>query len=106
MAYVFLVLAIGSEVFGTSMLKATDGFSRLWPTVACLGGYVLSFVLLSQAVKHIPIGVAYAMWSGLGTAAIVAIGTVFLGESLNLVKVIGLGLIVGGVVVLNLGGAH
>jgi small multidrug resistance pump len=106
MAYVFLVLAIGSEVFGTSMLKATDGFSRLWPTVACLSGYVLSFVLLSQAVKHIPIGVAYAMWSGLGTAAIVAIGTVFLGESLNLVKVIGLGLIVGGVVVLNLGGAH
>jgi small multidrug resistance pump len=104
--YVFLGLAIAAEVVGTSLLKATDGFSRLWPTLACLGAYAVSFALVSQAVKEIPTGVAYAIWSGAGTAAIAAIGAVFLGQPLSLVKVIGIGLIIAGVVLLNLGGAH
>jgi small multidrug resistance pump len=105
--YVFLGLAIVAEVAGTSLLKATDGFSRLWPTLACLGAYAVSFALVSQAVKEIPTGVAYAIWSGTGTAAIAAIGAVFLGQPLSLVKVIGIGLIIAGVVLLNLGGgAH
>jgi small multidrug resistance pump len=103
--YVFLLAAIASEVFATSMIKATDGFTRLWPTVACLSGYAVSFVALSQAVKVVPVGVAYALWSGLGTAAIVAIGAVFLGEPITAVKIFGIGLIVAGVVVLNVGGA-
>jgi len=104
-AYVYLLVAIGSEVFGTSMLKATEGFSRLWPTVACLAGYVLSFVALAQAVKSVPVAVVYALWSGLGSAAIVAIGAMFLGEPITVVKVVGVALIVAGVVVLNVGGA-
>ena len=106
MAYLFLLGAIAAEVVATSLLKATDGFSRLWPTVACLTGYTISFVLLAQAVKGVPVGVAYAMWSALGTAAIVAIGAVFLGEPITLVKVIGVSLIIAGVVTLNLSGAH
>ena len=88
------------------MLKATDGFSRLWPTVACLAGYVLSFVLLSQAVKGVQVGIAYAIWSGLGTAAIVTISAAFLGEPITALKVIGVSLIVAGVVILNVGGGH
>jgi small multidrug resistance pump len=106
MAYLFLLFAIASEVFATSLIKATDGFTRLWPTVACLAGYAAAFAFLSQAVKSVPVGIAYAMWSGLGTAAIVAIGAVFLGESLNAAKIIGVALIIGGVVLVNLGGAH
>jgi small multidrug resistance pump len=106
MAYVFLLLAIAAEVVATSLLKSTEGFTRLWPTAAVLAGYVVSFVFLSQAVKSIPVGVAYAMWSGLGTAAIVSIGVVFLGEGVSLTKIAGVALVIGGVVLLNVGGAH
>ena len=106
MAYLFLCLAIAVEVAGTSLIKSTDGFSRLWPSIACLAAYGVSFAFLSQAVKDVPVGVAYALWSGLGTIAIVAIGAVFLGETLSLAKIIGVALVVSGVVVLNLGGTH
>ncbi|MCA2216719.1 DMT family transporter [Jidongwangia harbinensis] len=106
MSYLFLVGAIAAEVFSTSLLKSTEGFSRLWPSVAVGLGYLLSFVLLAQAVKNIPVSVAYAVWSGLGTATIAAIGAAFLGEPLGWVKVTGIGLIIGGVVILNLGGGH
>ncbi|MFC0006517.1 DMT family transporter [Micromonospora siamensis] len=106
MAYVYLLLAIASEVFGTSLLKATEGFTRLWPTLGMLLSYAVAFGLLALAVRDIPVGVAYAMWSGLGTAAIVAIGAVFLGEPLSIPKVVGVALVIAGVVVLNLGGAH
>jgi small multidrug resistance pump len=105
-AYVFLGLAIAVEVIGTSLLKATDGFTRLWPTAGVLAAYTLAFVFMARSVQEVPVGVAYAMWSGLGTAAIVAIGAVFLGEPLSLVKVVGVALVIAGVVVLNLGGAH
>ncbi|MER7441793.1 multidrug efflux SMR transporter [Micromonospora avicenniae] len=106
MAYVLLGIAIAAEVMATSLLKATAGFTRLGPTLACLGGYGLAFVLLSQAVKQIPVGVAYALWSGLGTATIVAIGAVFLGEPVGAVKLAGIALIIAGVVIVNLTGAH
>jgi small multidrug resistance pump len=102
MAYVFLVLAIAVEVLGTSLLRATDGFSRLWPSVACLSAYGLSFVLLAQTVKTLPVGVIYAVWSGLGTAAIVAVSATFLGESLTPPLIAGIVLIIAGVVVVNL----
>ncbi|WP_432995439.1 DMT family transporter [Dactylosporangium sp. CA-233914] len=102
----FLALAIAVEVVGTSLLKATEGFTKLWPTTGVLVAYTLAFLFMAQAVKQVPVGVAYAMWSGLGTAAIVAIGAVFLGEPLSLLKVAGVGLVIAGVVVLNLGGAH
>ncbi|MEV0431411.1 multidrug efflux SMR transporter [Micromonospora sp. NPDC049836] len=106
MAYLFLLGAITAEVIGTSLLKATDGFTRLWPTLGVTVAYLLSFGLLSLTVKDIPVGVAYAIWSGLGTAAIMAIGAAFLGEPLSVTKVVGAGLVIAGVVVLNLGGAH
>ncbi|MEU7866768.1 multidrug efflux SMR transporter [Dactylosporangium sp. NPDC049140] len=106
MAYVMLMLAIAVEVVGTSLLKATEGFTKLWPTTGVLVAYALAFLFMAQAVKVVPVGVAYAMWSGLGTAAIVAIGAVLLGEPLSLIKVVGVGLVIAGVVVLNLGGAH
>lgn len=105
MPYLFLALAIGSELIATTLLKYTEGFTRLWFTLGCLVGYGLAFFMLSLAVRDIPVGVAYALWSGLGTAAIVAIGAVFLGEPITLVKVVGISLIVAGVLVLNLGGA-
>ncbi|QSQ11649.1 DMT family transporter [Myxococcus landrumensis] len=104
MAYLFLLAAIASEVVGTSLLKSTQGFTRLWPTVGCLTAYAVAFALLAQAVKQVPVGVAYAMWSGLGTAAIVTIGVVFFSEPLSPVKLLGVGLIIGGVILLNLGG--
>jgi small multidrug resistance pump len=106
MGWVFLVGAITAEVIGTSLLKATAGFTRLWPTLGLGAAYLLAFGLLAVAVRDIPVSVAYAVWSGLGTAAIVAVGAVFLGEPLSVTKVVGIGLIIGGVVVLNLGGAH
>lgn len=104
MAYVFLVGAILAEVAGTSLLHRTDGFSRLAPTAATLSAYAVAFALLAQAVRVLPVGVAYAMWSGLGTATIVGVGAVFQGEPLTAAKVVGVGLVVAGVVVLNLGG--
>ncbi|MFG1868379.1 DMT family transporter [Micromonospora arborensis] len=106
MAYVLLGIAIAAEVLATSLLKSTAGFTRLWPTTVCVGGYLLAFVLLAQAVKEIPVGVAYALWSGLGTATIVAIGAVFLDEPVGLAKLAGIALIIAGVVIVNLTGEH
>jgi small multidrug resistance pump len=105
--YVLLALAIGCELFATSMMKATDGFSRLWPTLAVLAGYAISFIALSHAIKGgIQVGIAYAIWSGVGTAAIVVIGALFLDEPVTLAKVGGIFLIIAGVVMLNLTGAE
>ncbi len=107
MPYLFLLVAIALEVLGTSLLKATEGFTKLLPTVVCLGSYAAAFAALAWAIKHdLPVGVAYAMWSGLGTAAIVAIGVLFLHEPINLAKIVGVVMVIGGVAVLNLGGAH
>lgn len=106
MPYVYLLLAIAFEVVATSLLKFSDGFTRLWPTVGSLAGYVVAFVLLAIVVRHVPVGVAYAMWAGLGTAAIAAVGVMFLNESLTFAKIAGIVLVIGGVVTLNLGGAH
>jgi small multidrug resistance pump len=104
--YVYLLLAIAVEVLATSLLKLSDGFTKLWPTVGSLAGYGVAFVLLAVVVRHMPVGVAYAVWAGLGTAAIAAVGVVFLDESLTFAKIAGIVLVIGGVVTLNLGGAH
>ncbi|MET9397013.1 multidrug efflux SMR transporter [Kitasatospora sp. NPDC002965] len=106
MPYVLLALAILSEICATSCLKLTEGFSRLWPSVGVAIGYVLSFYLLGRALKHIPVSVAYAVWSGAGTAAVAGIGVVAFGESLGRLQWLGLALVVVGVVVLNLKGSH
>lgn len=106
MPYVLLALAIASEVCATSCLKLTDGYTRLWPTVAVAAGYVLSFVLLGRALDRIPVSVAYAVWSGVGTAAVAAIGAVAFGESLGRPQWVGIALVIVGVVVLNIHCGH
>jgi small multidrug resistance pump len=106
MAYLYLLGAIAAEIFSTSTLKNTEGFTRLWPSLACAAGYIVSFLALSQAVNGVQVGVAYAIWSGLGTAAIVAIGAAFLGEPITLTKITGITLIIAGVVTLNVTGSH
>jgi small multidrug resistance pump len=97
-----LFLAIASEVVGTAALKASEGFVRLGPTMLVVVGYGLTFYLLGLALKQIPLGVAYAIWSGLGTAGAVLAGVLLWRESLNLAGVVGIALIVAGVLVLNL----
>ncbi|WP_369131401.1 DMT family transporter [Modestobacter roseus] len=104
-AYLMLACAIASEVAATSLLPRTAGFTVPVPTVAVLAGYAVSFVLLATVVQTVPVAVAYAIWSGAGTAAVAAIGATFLGQSLSGWQVMGLVLVVVGVVLLNLGGS-
>ncbi|WP_112469269.1 DMT family transporter [Streptomyces triticisoli] len=106
MGYLLLAAAIVAEVVATTAMKYSEGFSRLGPSLVTVVGYVISFGLLAQTLKTLSIGTAYAIWSGVGTAAVAAIGLVLFSEALTLSKVAGIVLIVGGVVVLNLGGAH
>ena len=105
-SYLFLALAIASEICATVSMKLSDGFTRLLPSTVVVVGYLCSFALLSQALKHLPVSTAYAIWSGAGTAVVAAIGFTFLGEGLNLAKAAGVVLIIAGVVALNIGGAH
>jgi small multidrug resistance pump len=106
MGYLFLGTAIAAEVGATTAMKYSEGFSRLVPSVLTVLGYIVSFVLLAQTLKTISVGTAYAIWSGVGTAAIATIGLLFLGEGMTVTKAAGMALIIVGVVVLNLGGAH
>ncbi|GGJ54503.1 DMT family transporter [Streptomyces brasiliensis] len=106
MGYLLLAGAIAAEVAATTAMKYSDGFSRLGPSLVTALGYVVSFLLLARTLKTVSIGTAYAIWSGVGTATIAVLGLLLFGEGLNLTKVAGLVLIIGGVVVLNLGGAH
>ena len=96
-----LLVAIFSEVTATAAMPRTDGFRNLGWTAFVLVGYGVSFWLLSLVVKHMPVSVAYAIWSGVGTATIAVIGVAFLGEGWDLVKVLAIALIVLGVVILN-----
>jgi small multidrug resistance pump len=100
--WLFLGIAIVSEVVGTSALKASEGFTCLWPSLLVVAGYGISFYFLSLVLKTIPVGVAYAVWSGAGIALIVWIGWAFFGQSLDVPGILGLLLIVAGVLVLNL----
>lgn len=106
MAWLLLTGAIVTEVIGTTALKVSDGFSRLLPSLIVVAGYSCSFILLSFTLKHIPVSVAYAVWAGLGTALIAVVGVVGLSEPMTAVKGVGIMLIIGGTVALNLGGAH
>lgn len=101
-AWIFLFLAIGVEVFATTVLKATEGFTRLVPTVLSLGSYGLSFFFLSLSLKHIPIAIAYAIWSGVGIIAIPLIASWVHGQRLDIPALIGIGVIVLGVLIIQL----
>ncbi|MEN2418421.1 MULTISPECIES: DMT family transporter [Streptomyces] len=106
MVYVTLAGAILSEILATTAMKYSDGFSRLWPSLGTALGYVVAFALLAKTLKTMDVGTAYAIWSGAGTAIVAAIGMVFLGEAATAARIIGVLLVIAGVVVLNLGGAH
>ncbi|GAA4475689.1 hypothetical protein GCM10023094_13640 [Rhodococcus olei] len=104
-AWAFLAAAIAFEITATVLLDSTEQFTRPLPSIVVAVGYVTSFTCMAQALRTLPVSLAYALWSGLGTAAVAVIGVLFLGEGLSVAKIAGLALIVAGVVVLNLGGA-
>jgi small multidrug resistance pump len=104
--WAYLLIAIATEVAGTVALRASDGFSRLWPSVGVVVGYGLSFVFLALTLRHLELSLAYAVWAGLGTAAIALIGIFFLDEGSDFLKLASIALIVVGVVGLNLAEAE
>ncbi|MGB3406110.1 MAG: SMR family transporter [Jannaschia sp.] len=99
--WVFLTLAIVTEVIGTTALQASEGFTRLVPAICVVIGYALSFWLLGLALRSIPVGIAYAIWSGLGIVLIAAIGWGVFGQRLDLPAMLGLGLIIAGILVMQ-----
>lgn len=101
MGYFYLAVAIIAEVIATSALKASDEFSKLVPSVIVVVGYGVAFYCLSMVLKTIPVGVAYAVWSGLGIVLISIVGLVMFGQKLDLAAIVGMLLIVSGVVVMN-----
>lgn len=100
--WLFLAIAIFAEVLGTSALKDANGFTRLWPSVIVVVSYSVAFYFLSLSLKAIPVGVAYAIWAGLGVVLITLVGWLALGQKLDSAAVAGMGLIVAGVAVINL----
>ena len=107
MAWVVLILSGLLEAGWALSLKASDGFSRLWPSVSFVAFAVASFAGLSWALRTLPVGTAYGVWVGVGAAATAILAMVWLGESVSVLKIVSLVLIVAGVVGLNLsGGGH
>ena len=100
--WLFLGAAIMAEVAATSALKASEGFTRLWPSVVVVLGYGIAFYCLSLTLRTIPVGVAYAIWSGLGVVLVALLSWWLFGQKLDLAALLGMGLIVAGVLVMNL----
>jgi small multidrug resistance pump len=103
-AWSLLLLAIAAEVIGTSCLKLSDGFSRLWPSVVVLLAYSTSMLLLSRVVQTIPLGITYALWSGIGIVAIVLVGVIVYRQIPTPTQLFGMALITSGVVMVNVTG--
>jgi small multidrug resistance pump len=99
--YLYLLVAIVAEVIATSALKASDGFSRLGPSILTTLGYAVALFLLSLTLRTMPVGIAYAIWSGLGIVLIALVGWIWFKQSLDAPALIGLGLIIAGVVTVN-----
>jgi len=102
--WLLLLLAVSAEIVGTSCLKLTQGFSRPWPTLLVLVAYGIAFLLLSRVVDTIPLGITYALWSGIGIVAIVLIGVLAYRQVPTPAQLVGIGLITAGVITVNLGG--
>jgi small multidrug resistance pump len=100
--FLLLLGAIFSEVIATTSLKASDGFTKPLPSLLVIIGYGIAFYLMSLAIRTMPVGTAYAIWAGLGTALTVLVGVLIYRESLDLARVAGVALIVAGVIVLNI----
>ncbi|NHQ86290.1 QacE family quaternary ammonium compound efflux SMR transporter [Iodobacter sp. HSC-16F04] len=101
-AYILLAVAIVAEVVATSALKATEGFSRLLPSMVVVAGYGVAFWMLSLVLKSVPVGMAYAIWSGMGIVLVTVVAMLLYGQKPDWPAIIGLSLIVSGVVVLQL----
>jgi small multidrug resistance pump len=102
MKWIFLSIAIIAEVIGTSALKSAEGFTKIGPSLIVVIGYGISFYFLSLTLKTIPVGIAYAIWSGVGITLISIIGYFFYKQSIDLPAIIGILLIMAGVIVINL----
>lgn len=102
MHYFFLAVAIIGEVIATNSLKATEGFTKLWPSVLAVTGYCVAFYFLTLSLKVIPIGIAYAIWAGLGIVLVAVASAVFFKQIPDMPAILGMALIVSGVVVIQL----
>lgn len=101
MSWIYLSIAIGAEIIATSALKSAAGFTRLVPSLITVAGYSIAFYCLSLSLRTIPVGIAYAVWSGVGIVAISLIGILFFKQHLDMPALLGIGLIIAGVLVLN-----
>lgn len=101
MTYIYLLIAIISEVVATSSLKASAGFTKFYPSIAVVVGYFISFVLLSLVLKTMPMGVAYAIWASLGIVFVAVSGYLFFDQKLDIYAIVGMAMIIGGVIVMN-----
>lgn len=99
--YITLGMSIFSEIFGTTMLKLSEGFTNLFPSIGVIVGFGLSFYCLSLCLKTVPLSLAYAIWSGMGTALTALIGVLLWRDPFSIITLVGLALIIGGVVLLN-----
>jgi quaternary ammonium compound-resistance protein SugE len=106
MSWVFLITAGLFEIAWAIGLKYTEGFTRLWPTIATAGAMLVSIALLGLAMKTLPVGTAYAIWTGIGTVGTVILGMVLLGEPTSAARIICILMIVGGIIGLKVFGAH
>lgn len=102
MSYLYLVIAIIAEVVATSALKASEGFSKLLPSLLVIFGYGVAFYLLSRVIKTLPVGITYAIWAGLGIVLVALVSAVIYRQIPDTPAIVGMGLIVAGVVVINL----
>jgi small multidrug resistance pump len=105
-AWIYLALAIAVEVGATLALRFSDGFTKLWPAVGSTLGYALSIYLLALVVKQLEVSLVYAVWAGIGTAAIAVIGMAALDETVTALKIASIGMVIVGVVGLNVSGAN
>ncbi|MCA0927040.1 DMT family transporter [Ruegeria profundi] len=101
-AYFFLLLAVIAETIGTTSLQASQQFSRFWPSVLVVISYGIAFYLLGLTLKYMPVGIVYAIWSGLGIFFIAVIGFIVFGQRLDWPAVIGLLMILGGILIIHL----
>ena len=105
MPWLLLAIAIAAEIAGTLFLKASDGLSKLWPSIGVLVGYATAFSLMALSLKKLDVGITYAVWSGVGIVGAAIGGYYFFGQSLSKMSIVGMIIVIVGVVVVNIGGS-
>ena len=104
MTWFLLAIAILAEIVGTLLLKRSEGFTKLWPSIGVVFGYLTAFALLSQSLKKLDVGITYAIWSGFGIIGAAVGGLIFFDQQLTKLNIIGITIIIAGVVIMNAGG--